>query len=167
MSSVEVVNVTTVMNQGEVARGEIAQERAVSSEVQAYAARMVADYTQALVRVQTIAEPTVARDPTARVRARHEQLIARDLEAQTGTTFDTAYMSAQVAAHAEEVAMLERSLLPSIFAASQAPSVATPPPGLRAELQTMRAMVAAHLVEALQIQQRLRQAPSVPPITPN
>lgn len=166
-SSTEVVNLSVVLDRGEVARGELARQRAASAEVQGYAARMVDEHTQALGRMQRIAEPTIPADATALVRQRHEQLIIEDLQGQSGAAFDVAYMTAQVAAHAEEIAMLERSLLPSVYAAGQGPSTTTPPAGLRGELQTMRAMVAAHLVEALQIQQRVRQAPGATPITPN
>jgi len=42
------------MNQGEVARGELAGQRAVNGEVQRYAARMVAEYTETGDRVQAI-----------------------------------------------------------------------------------------------------------------
>jgi putative membrane protein len=160
LSPIEVVNLTTVMDQAEIARGEMAQQRAVSAEVQAYASRMVAEYARSRDLVQAITEPSVAGDPKAQLRARHRVLITQDLQGQTGASFDAAYISAQVSAHAEEVAMIDRSLLPSIAAAA-------PPPGLRAVIQEMRPMVAAHLVEALQLEQRLHQTPSSPPITPN
>lgn len=166
LSSVEVVDVAIVLDQGEVARGEIARDRAVSPEVQSYAARMLTEYTQSRNNVIASADPQIASDPGARVRERHQRLIAQDLQGQTGAAFDLAYITAQVEAHGQEVATLERSLLPSIEAAGQTPSTA-PPSGLRAELQTMRASAAQHLVEALQIQQRLVQAAPPPVIVPN
>lgn len=166
LSSTEVVDVTTVFNLGEVARGEMARERAVNGEVKDYAARMVTDYRKVNEGVLSAAEPRIATDPRARVRERHQRLITQDVQAQTGAAFDLAYMSAQVEAQAEEIATLERSLLPSVYAAAQTPSTA-PPAGLRGELEEMRAMVAQHLVEALQIEQRLLQTSTSPPITPN
>ncbi len=146
----EIASIVFVINQGEVAQAELAQQKAVSPEVRSYADRMATEHTQAIQRIQTLGQAS-PNDPTAAVLARHEQLIAQDLGQQSGPDFDVSYMTAQVGAHAKALSMIDRALLPS------AANVQASPQGdLRAELTSMRQAVEQHLDIAVQIHGRLR-----------
>jgi predicted outer membrane protein len=187
-SAPEVMNILEVINLGEVAQGQVALQRAQSPEVKAFAGRMVAEHTQALQRMQGMMgaqaqtgaqgqQARIARDPTAQVMQRHDQLLTQDLQSQGGAAVDLAYMTAQIGAHAKVLAMIDYSFMPSVAAErtrrGPAAVVGTGEEAdamsnrLQSELQTMRAAIAGHMVEALQIHQRLRQpaggaAPNAP-----
>jgi putative membrane protein len=155
-SQSEVASVVLVVNQGEVTQGQIAQQRASTPEVRAYAERMVAEHTQAIQRLQTGAIAALrasVSDPTAAVLARQDQLIGQDMQSQSGTSFDLTYMTTQVAAHAKVLGMIDRSLLPSTVAIENAGQGDA---NLRNELTTTRTAVSDHLNLALQVQQRVR-----------
>ncbi|MDW8845073.1 DUF4142 domain-containing protein [Erwinia sp. MMLR14_017] len=74
----------------EVAAGKLALSKAKSSEVKAYAQKMVDDHGGALTKVQTVAEQKGVTLPTE-PDAKHKTMAA-GLEKQSGDAFDKMYM---------------------------------------------------------------------------
>lgn len=74
----------------EVAAGKIALSKAQSSDVKAYAQKMVDDHSNALTKVQTVAQQkgiTLPTEPDAKHKA-----MAMKLEKESGEAFDKMYM---------------------------------------------------------------------------
>jgi len=142
----EVVGIMTVTSSDTIDLASFAQLRAENSEVKAFAERMIADHTRALGRLAGLLGPLAGPDPTSALMQREEQVVAHDLQLQPDAAgFELAYMTAQIAAEARMIAMLDRSLLPSLAAARST----------RAILLEARSMYVAHLVKALDLQQRV------------
>ena len=78
-------------NINEVAAGKIALNKAESSDVKAYAQKMVDDHSAALTKVQTVAEQKGVTLPTE-PDAKHKTMAAK-LEKQSGAEFDKMYMT--------------------------------------------------------------------------
>jgi putative membrane protein len=170
----EVTNILEVMNLGEVKQGEIATQQAQNPEVKAFAQHMVEAHGKGQQRAQTLLgqaakaetdQVRLARDPTAGVLLHQGEVLRNDLKSQTGAAFDLAYMTAQITAHAKVLALIDHSLLPSAEAPQPAASqqgtassstIEVNATDLQAELKTTRTEVVKHLVEALRIQQTLR-----------
>ena len=77
-------------NINEVAAAKIALDKAQSSEVKAFAQKMVEDHSSALAKVQTVAQQkgvTLPVEPDAKHKA-----MAASLEKQSGEAFDKAYI---------------------------------------------------------------------------
>lgn len=142
----EVIGIVRVTSSDAVEQSSFAQLRAEDPAVQAFAAEMIADHTRLLGRLFGLRPPSTGPDPTSALVQREEQLIALDLQVQQGAAvFELAYMTTQLGVAARMIAMLDRSLLPSLAAAR----------ATRAVLLDARAMYVRHLVEALDLQQRL------------
>ncbi|WP_039055989.1 DUF4142 domain-containing protein [Enterobacter sp. Bisph1] len=77
-------------NINEVAAGKLALEKAQSSEVKAYAQKMVDDHGAALSKVQAVAEQKGVKLPTE-PDAKHKAMAAK-LEKESGDKFDKMYM---------------------------------------------------------------------------
>jgi len=77
-------------NINEVAAAKIALSKAQSSEVKAFAQKMVEDHSSALTKVQTVAQQkgvTLPTEPDAKHKA-----MAMKLEKESGAAFDKMYM---------------------------------------------------------------------------
>ncbi|EOU9527711.1 DUF4142 domain-containing protein [Cronobacter dublinensis] len=77
-------------NINEVAAAKIALSKAESSDVKAYAQKMVDDHGSALTKVEAVAKQkgvTLPTEPDAKHKA-----MAEELEKQSGDAFDKAYM---------------------------------------------------------------------------
>ncbi|AUX93139.1 DUF4142 domain-containing protein [Mixta gaviniae] len=77
-------------NINEVAAAKIALSKAQSSEVKAYAQKMIEDHGAALTKVQTVAQQKGVELPTE-PDAKHKAMAAM-LEKQSGDAFDKMYM---------------------------------------------------------------------------
>ncbi|MGK9175218.1 DUF4142 domain-containing protein [Yokenella regensburgei] len=77
-------------NINEIAAAKIAQEKAQSSEVKAFAEQMIKDHGDALTKVQTVAQQKGVELPTE-PDATHKTMAAK-LEKQSGEAFDKMYM---------------------------------------------------------------------------
>jgi predicted outer membrane protein len=75
----------------EVAPGKLAVSKAQSAEVKAYAQQMIDDHTQALTKVQSVAQAKGVTLPTD-VDAKHKAEAAK-LEKLSGDAFDKAYLA--------------------------------------------------------------------------
>jgi putative membrane protein len=95
--------VTTAASDGmaEVAAGKMAQEKAKSARVKAFAAMMVTDHSKAGEELTSIAETkniTLPTGPDA-----DQQKMAADLGAKSGRAFDKAYVNGMVDGHEKAV----------------------------------------------------------------
>jgi predicted outer membrane protein len=145
-SESEVIGFLRVTSADGVDQARFAELRAEDPAVRAFAAEMIADHTRVLGRLVGLRPPFTGPDPTSALVQREEQVVSLDLQVQQGASvFELAYMTRQLGAAARMIAMLDRSLLPSVAAAR----------ATRAVLLDVRAMYVRHLVEALDLQQRI------------
>jgi predicted outer membrane protein len=142
----EVIAILAVASADLIAQAKFAQLRSDNTEVKAFAYRLIADHTPALARLYDLLPATAAPDPTSAWLQRQDQLGELDLQTQQGgLEFELAYMTTQVATHAKMIALLDRSLLPSLANARP----------IQAVVLGVRALWVRRLVEALDIQQRV------------
>jgi predicted outer membrane protein len=143
----EVIGMLTVASSDAIAQASFAQLRADNPEVKAFAERIVTEHARVVARLAPLRPASAAPDLTSALLQREDQLVELDLRAQQGgQVFELAYMTAQVTAHAKIIAMLDRSLLPSVAEASRA---------LRSAVLEVRALYVRRLVEALELQRRV------------
>jgi predicted outer membrane protein len=128
----EIASVVFALSQAEVERAQIALERASSQDVRGFAQAVIEEHAQAIERIDAAFDrfdpPAVERDPTARVLERHGRLVAGDLQTREGAELDLVYMTAEIAAQAQALSMIDRALLPS-SRGSQAATGAPANPG--------------------------------------
>lgn len=147
----EVLNIMAVANEDAIAQGQFATGQADSLDVKTFAEQLVVDHTQALARLRALQDhPDAPLDATSSLMERENELVTLDLQTQSGSSFNVAYMTTQVASLAKIIALLERSLLPSLAGA----------PSIEAELMSVRAMLVGHLIDALALQQKIVQSAS-------
>ena len=87
----KIVTEMAVANMAEVNAGKMALEKSQSTEVKAFAQKMVDDHTKALADVTTLAQSKGVTLPTD-VDAPHKAMAAK-LEKLSGAAFDKAYMA--------------------------------------------------------------------------
>ncbi len=146
-TTAEVIAMLTVASSDAIAQASFAQLRADNPEVKAFAERIVADHTRIVARLAPMRAPSAAPDLTSALLQREDQLVELDLRTQQGgQLFDLAFLTAQVTAHAKMIALLDRSLMPSVAEASRA---------LRSAVGEVRALYVRRLVEALDLQRRV------------
>ena len=114
-------------NMFEIESSELARDQATNDDVKAFAQHMIDDHTAAGEKMKTAAEEDGVTPPAS--MAEKEQAQLEKLQAAEGADFDKAYLTAQVAAHDEAVALFktfsedgEKSALKS-FAAETLPTL--------------------------------------------
>lgn len=147
LSVEQIAGVLIAVDDAEIFQGQIAVRRALDPAVQAFGAAMIADHTQARLRVAALLS-SLGTAPlpglhslSVVLRGRHDAALLRRLP---GRLFDLAYMEAQIVTHERVLFMLDNQLIP---AADGHPILAL--------LTEARAMVAEHLVLAASIRQSL------------
>lgn len=90
---------------GEIALGELAQERAESSSVRELAGQLVTEHTQANEELISIAESKGMTPPTAPDAGR--QATAAGLAMLSGDAFDRQYLQQQLIEHETTIALFE------------------------------------------------------------
>ena len=86
----------------EITLGHVALARAVTPESKHYASRMIKDHTAMLEDARTVASALGISLPNAPTAAQRK--VAKFVAAQSGLTFDAAYLESQVAGHTMAVA---------------------------------------------------------------
>lgn len=148
MSENDIAGIVTAANEGEIAQGQVASQRASSADVRAFGQMMVTDHTNALQKGQQVFASrgiTPADNSTVMDLRSGSQRTVAALNQHTGASFDRAYMQAQVDMHQWLLTNLDSLLIPSARSAD-----------VRALLTDQRASVAVHLDRARQILQGLR-----------
>jgi putative membrane protein len=89
----------------EIESSQLALEKATSDEVKQFAQQMIDDHTLAGEKMKAAAEADGVSPPAGLAEKQQSQLD--QLQSAEGEAFDQAYVSAQVAAHDEAVALFE------------------------------------------------------------
>jgi len=135
----EILAIVQTVNSGEIAQGELATEKALSSTVADYAELMVTSHTTAQSEVEVVAmDREIEPQPNmlaSTMESAAEQVLEQltDLPAATDQ-FDLAYMASQVSQHTLVLETLREQLIPE---ANDRELVAT--------LETLELEVSAHL----------------------
>jgi len=96
------VPMATSSNLFEIESSRLALERARRPEVRRFAQQMIRDHNRATRRMAAVVTSTGMPMPPPAMIPRHQQMVA---SLQGAADFDAAYMSAQVMAHQESVAL--------------------------------------------------------------
>ena len=96
------LQVAAATDLAEISMGKIALVKATTPEAKRYATRMIKDHTMMLSDARTIAKATHVTLPTAPLPA--QTAVAKAVAARSGTAFDVAYLTAQVAGHVAALA---------------------------------------------------------------
>jgi putative membrane protein len=102
MSDQEFVISAATANMAEVELGKLAETRASSDQVKAFAKRMIVDHQKALESLTTVAKNERITVPTA--LDSKDQALKDRLEKLSGHAFDRAYMRAMIRDHRQDVA---------------------------------------------------------------
>jgi predicted outer membrane protein len=146
--SVEAIaGILIAVNDGEILQAEIALERAAIPQVRAHAEQMIAEHTLANEALLTLladlgtapVESAIRRQITA--RGTYEAAVLRR---RPQAYFDPAYMNLQIAAHRRALFLIDSRLIPAAAGNLILPL-----------LLQARDLVAAHLIEAIQIRRSL------------
>lgn len=89
----------------EIESSQLALDQATSDAVKAFARQMIDDHTAAGEKMKAAAQSDGVTPPAA--MAAKDQTALEMLQAANAEVFDTAYLTAQVAAHDEAVALFE------------------------------------------------------------
>jgi putative membrane protein len=112
----QIAAIVVTANQVDIDAGKLAEKKAHSAEVKAFAKRMVTDHTgvnQAAVGLATKLHLTPEGNPTAQsLKEGGEQNIAK-LSELSGKAFDKAYVDHEVAYHESVLDALDKVLIPS------------------------------------------------------
>lgn len=160
--------VLQAVNQGEVQEAQLAESKARSPEVKAFARRMLRDHGQALSQENASFSRLLivpSANPISQQLQSEVQTHLSDLQGLRGNDFDRSYVGEQIKDHNNALELLDRAI-PNVKNAE-----------LKAEMQSLRAKIASHLAEAERIQQTLQQGstnqggsqtnPSTPTPSPN
>jgi len=140
LSDGQIAGVMIQANHAEIGVAEIAQTRANTPAVHAFADMMVTDHTMANVSLLTLlqAEGIMATDSGPRQMLEMQASdVTTSLWGAPAGMFDTIYAQSQVTMHMMVLQLLDTTLIPSTQSAS-----------LRTELQTERNVVTDHLTAA-------------------
>jgi putative membrane protein len=146
MTDAEMVGVLNSLSEGEVEVAELARRTSTTSDVQAFAGRVLHEHRQLAKHNRRLAqqlhitpqEPALASS----LKTDHEQAI-HDLEGKSGSEFDRAYVKYEIARHVRAFGLMETA----------AESEATLP--LREELVRTGPDLLSHLSAARALERRL------------
>jgi putative membrane protein len=148
----QMAKVADVVNTAEVEQGKLAQNRAKSARVRAFAAKMVKHHQQAkneqALLVKRLGLAPADSSEAAALKAEGDAGLTR-LRGASGADFDTAYLDSQVTAHEKVLATIDEQLLPSATSSE-----------VRRALQVAREAVASHLAEAKTLRSELSTSSS-------
>jgi putative membrane protein len=89
------------VNLAEIAMGNVAQQKAASQQVKDLATQFVTDHTQLDQAVQSTAKQAGVTLPNAPTT--DQQAVLNQLQGQTGTAFDTQWVTAELAGHQKAI----------------------------------------------------------------
>ncbi len=113
MSAISDANILAELseaNQAEIAAGQMALQRARSSEVKSFARRMISDHTKMLNAGKSLADSLsiTPAPPSPDSLPQKADQETQTLSATTGAPFDKVYMDAQVADHRMVLSLLKQ-----------------------------------------------------------
>jgi len=146
LSASQIAGVALDLSRSEVTQAQAAMPRAQDSQVRAFAQRMFDDHQATEDKLQAFLETMRIVPDKSELSADVERVgtsMTNNLRQASAHDFDVSYLEVQIYMHRRALTILDRQLIPQ---ATQ--------PDLQGELQAMRAMIADHLNEALQIRDR-------------
>jgi putative membrane protein len=146
LSAANIASLVGLTNASEIGQAKVAQEKATSADVKAFAKLMISDHEAMQKSLDSLAKqknltPTPPQQADAQ-RQQDSQTMSTLNGAAKGPAFDKAYIDAQVAAHRQALSNLQS------FAG------ATSDPDLKALLQQAIPKVQSHLDKAQQLQSK-------------
>ncbi|OQW37258.1 MAG: hypothetical protein A4E19_13925 [Nitrospira sp. SG-bin1] len=113
MSDADVVGVLNTVNRSEIHAGQLARDRASSSEVRAYASQMVNEHQLKMQNATQLArrigvqpqQPALART----LENTHREAM-EELREKSGRDFDKAYLEYQIKMHQQSVDLVENTV---------------------------------------------------------
>jgi putative membrane protein len=146
----QIIKIADLANSGEVEQAQLAKLKATDPQVKKFAAMMIKDHSEAKQKGAQLAKKAglIEEDSGQAndLQTKSEQTLAT-LKVVDATSFDKAYMNAQVEQHQAVLDMLTKTLIPSATN-----------PKLKAELEATRTVVQRHLGHAQQIHDSLAAA---------
>jgi putative membrane protein len=140
----QIVKILDLVNSGEVEQAHLAKTKANDPQVKQFAQQMITQHTQAKQKGMQLARAANLNQEesteSAQVETQGMQTVAT-LKTVDPTSFDGAYMRAQIEQHQAVLDMLNSRLIPSVTN-----------PKLKTELENTRRVVERHLASARQIQ---------------
>ena len=136
--------VSDLVNNAEVAQGQLAQRKSKNAAIRAFAGKMVKHHEQALREQAKLVKKlnvTLADSPTAESLKSDGEKTLQSLQASEAAEFDALYVKSQVDGHQKALDLLDQLLIPS----AKSPEVAE-------ALRKGREVVAHHLDEARALQ---------------
>jgi putative membrane protein len=150
LSAANIASLIGMTNAAEIGQAKVAQEKATSADVKAFAKQMISDHQAMQKSVDSLAQAkgvSPTPPPQADQMKQDASTTLSTLNSTPkGAAFDKAYIDAQVAAHQKALNDLQN------FANS------APDPDLKAQIQGAIPKVQAHLDKAQQIQSSLGAA---------
>lgn len=147
LSVAQIADVLIATNNSEILEGQVAVEKASHATVKAYAAKMLAEHSQANDEVTTLLASlrTVPRSSPLSISITNSGLIeVRLLRQLPATVFDRRYIEGQIAAHERALTIIGNRLIPLAGT-----------PAVRLLLERARALVANHLALGLSVRASL------------
>jgi predicted outer membrane protein len=156
----ETVRVAIALEEAGLDQARLAETKAVTTEVKAYARRMIEERSASLARLAAVSERAKSAydDPTPGLVRREGKRALAEFEALEQGAFDLPFMTAETWSHARTLGLLEASLLPSASQGTVAPGTDGTARELERELITMHAAMVEDIVHALRVQGVLRAA---------
>jgi putative membrane protein len=140
----QIVKILDLVNSGEVEQAQLAKVKANDPQVKQFAQQMITQHTQAKQKGMQLARAANLNQEesteSAQVETKGMQTLAT-LKTVEPTSFDGAYMRAQIEQHQAVLDMLNSRLIPSVTN-----------PKLKTELDNTRRVVERHIASARQIQ---------------
>lgn len=152
LSEDQIARIADLINTAEVDQGKLAQTKAKSARVKAFAAKMIKHHGQAKTEQAKLAKQlnitSAESADAAALKSDGEQTLST-LKTTPAADFDMAYIDSQVTGHEKALATIDEQLLPS--AKSE---------GVVSALKLGREAVAAHLAEAKELRAELAKTTS-------
>jgi putative membrane protein len=140
LTDAQIAGITAAAHKGEIDAAKMARKQSKNAKVKMFAAQMIKQHSSA-VKMETDVESKsnitpADSDMSAKITQMNSD-TADQLKGLKGKEFDKAYVKAQVDAHTKVLDSLDNVLIP-----------AAQDPGLKAQLQKERPVVAMHLEHA-------------------
>ncbi len=157
------VRVTIALEEAALAQARLAEGRALTSEVKAYADLVIEERSAHLTRLHVLAErtqKTMHEDRTPALLQTEMEASRVQLEALDRTSFDLPFMTAEMTMAARILGLIDAALLPSAAQAMVVPGADGSERVLDKELRDLRTAYAERIVHAIRVQGVLRAAES-------
>jgi putative membrane protein len=117
LSDRKIVDVVSVINQGEVNQGILAVQKGTAEEVKVYAKKMIVEHARMNFELAlTLGELNISKKCSRlsrKLERRLNRILVR-LSKKEGVEFDRGYIKSQIRLHKRTVRLLERVLIPNL-----------------------------------------------------